>query len=111
MWCRVQVCFGPNGERLKRGQWGAPVYGDLTIRNAKHSLAAWLERLDLDRRYQVLFPLADARVQTFDAGFIVAGYQCTLQDGAVREVRQAWYCIPAPEVAPRRPEARTTANG
>lgn len=98
MWCAVQVCFGPNGERLKREQWGSPVYGDLTIRNGKHSLAAWLERPDVDRRYQVLFPLADARVQTFGVGFIVAGYQVAAADTPAREVRQAWYCIPSPEL-------------
>lgn len=101
MWCRVQVCSGPNGERLKRTEWSQQVYGDLTIRNAKHSPAAWLERLDVDRRYQVLYPLGDARVLTFEEGFLVVGYKINADDGKVREVRQAWYCVPAPELAPK----------
>lgn len=94
MWCRVQVCCGPNGERLKRAKWSKPVEGDLTIGNAKHAPAAWLECIDVGRRYQVLFPLGDARVQTYGDGILVIGVQVNAESEPIRECRQAWYCVP-----------------
>lgn len=94
MWCQVQECRGPNGERLKRGEWSKPAEGDLTIVLAQSGWVAHLDRRDVDRQVQVLFPLVDVRVQTFDQGILVIGYRLNPWEGPEREVRQAWYCVP-----------------
>jgi hypothetical protein len=98
MWCRVQTCRGPLGERLTRDQWADAVEGELAIHNARHGFTATLDKPDIDRRRQVLFPLYDVRVQTFEAGIVVIGYAVQSENAGevVREVRQAWYCVPAP---------------
>lgn len=75
MRCRVQQCRGPNGERLKRGEWSAPVEGDLSIYLGRDNFVATLERPDVDRRRQVLYPLFDVRVQSLDSGLLVIGYR------------------------------------
>lgn len=99
MWCRVQECRGPRGERLKRGQWSPAVFGELAIYNARHHFVATLEVKDIDRRRQVLYPLFDVRVQTFDAGLLVIGYRVNADEPqVVRECRQAWFCVPFPQV-------------
>jgi hypothetical protein len=43
-------------------------------------------------------PLFDVRVMTFEQGFVVMGYVIQSESGGVvvREVRQAWYCVPSP---------------
>lgn len=96
MWCTVQECRGPLGERLKRSEWSAPVKGELAIGNAKHSFVATLERPDLDRRHQVLYPLFDVRVQTLGDGLLVIGFRINADaQPVVRECRQAWFCVPS----------------
>lgn len=76
MWCKVQQCSGPNGERLKREQWGKAVEGDLTIGLGQHSFVAHLEKpLPAERFETVLYPLGDVRVQTFEEGIVVLGYR------------------------------------
>ena len=96
MWCKVQQCRGPAGERLRRDQWSKPVAGDLTIGLAKSGWVAHLDRKEADRERQVLFPLVDVRVQTFEDGIVVLGYRNPLENPD-SEVRQAWYCVPAPK--------------
>jgi hypothetical protein len=97
MWCRVQECRGQLGERLKRKEWAQPVEGDLTIALADAGYVAHLDRLDVDRRYQVLYPLSDVRVQTLSDGILVVGYRINADaHPVVREVRQAWFCVPVP---------------
>ncbi|MBA2960538.1 MULTISPECIES: hypothetical protein [Ramlibacter] len=86
------------GERLKRRDWTAPVEGELTIALANCGYVAHLDRPDVDRRFQVLFPLSDVRVQTLDAGMLVIGYRINADAlPIVREVRQAWFCVPIPD--------------
>lgn len=82
----VQQCRGPLGERLKRERVSAPVQGDLAIGNAKHSFVATLERPDLDRRHQVLYPLFDVRVQTLEDGLLVIGFRINA-DAPTRRAR------------------------
>lgn len=101
MWVQLQECRGPLGERLKRDEWGAPVCGELLIRIDKdRGHFATLHTPDVGPipERQVLFPLFDVRVQTFGRGFVVAGYRIQPEGAGfvVREVRQAWYCLPAP---------------
>ena len=96
MLCRVQQCRGPNGERLKRGEWSAPAEGDLSIYLGRDNFVATLETPDGERRRQVLYPLFDVRVQTLDVGLLVIGYRINPEGGTVRECRQAWYCVPIP---------------
>lgn len=95
MWCRVQECRGPLGERLKRIEWTRPVEGELTIHLGRDNFVAQLDhrRAD-DRKHQVLYPLFDVRVQTLDDGFLVIGYRINPDGGLTREVRQAWFCVP-----------------
>lgn len=93
--CRVQQCRGPNGERLKRRDWSAPVEGELSIYLGRDNFVATLETTDVDRRRQVLYPLFDVRVQTLDKGLLVIGYRINPDGELVRECRQAWYCVPA----------------
>lgn len=87
-------CRGPEGERLPRAQWSQPVEGDLEIRLGRDNWVATLERPDVDRRHQVLYPLFDVRVQTFEAGLLVVGYQLNVDAKPIRECRQAWFCVP-----------------
>ena len=94
MWVKVQRCMGPNGERLKRAEWSAPVEGDLTVGMGKLYFVSTLELPDADRRHQVLYPLGDVRVQTFEDGLLVIGY-AIVTETPTREVRQAWYAVPA----------------
>ena len=96
MWCRVQECRGEHGERLKREAWSKPVVGDLRIHNGRDTMVATLMRPDVTREHQVLFPLFDVRVRTFDAGVLVSGFQLHTDETTrqVREVRQVWYCVP-----------------
>jgi hypothetical protein len=94
MWCSVQECRGPNGERLKRSAWTPAVQGELAIFNARDNMVATLERPDLDRRHQVLFPLFDVRVLTLGDGLLVVGYRINAESSPVRECRQAWFCVP-----------------
>lgn len=98
MWCKVQQCRGPAGEKLRRDQWSKPVEGDLTIGLAKSGWVAHLDRPDADRTRQVLFPLVDVRVQTFEDGIVVLGYRNPLENPK-HEVRQAWFAVPVPKKA------------
>jgi hypothetical protein len=93
--------MGPNGERLKRGQWLKPVEGELSIHLGRDNFVATLDRMDVDRQLQVLYPIFDVRVQTFDEGLLVIGY-CIVPETPTREVRQAWYCVPSPNPNARR---------
>lgn len=112
MWCRVQECRGPLGERLKRGEWSQPVEGELAIALADAGYVAHLDRSDVDRRYQVLFPLSDVRVQTFEAGMLVIGYRINADaHPIVREVRQAWFCVPMPSSRREDAERRVDTYG
>ena len=104
MWCKVQQCRGPAGERLRRDQWSKPVEGDLTIGLAKSGWVAHLDRKDADRERQVLFPLVDVRVQTFEDGILVIGF-AIVAETPTREVRQAWYCVPIPGPSGAKPGA------
>src|SRR4051812_47016346 len=95
MWCRVQECRGPNGERLKRKDWPPTVDGELTIILADQGWVAHLDRPDVgDREYQVLMPLGDVRVQTYGDGLLVLGYRI-VPGQPIRDVRQAWFCLPS----------------
>lgn len=95
MWCKVQQCRGPNGERLKRAEWTAPVEGDLTIGLGEHYFVARLEKPQpYDRFETVLYPLNDVRVQTFEDGLLVFGYSI-VPETPRREVRQVWFAVPA----------------
>jgi hypothetical protein len=97
MWCDVQICRGPTGERLRRAEWRPIGLGDLTIYPAaKGQLAASLDRLDIERRYQITPPIGDVRVVTYGAGMLVVGYQIAADtaNDVTREYRQAWYCVP-----------------
>lgn len=99
MWCSVQVCRGPLGERLKRADWAPAVQGNLNIgpgRDARTGLVATLMRRDVDREHQVLYPIFDVRVVTHLDGFVVVGYAIAAESAAnvIRDVRQAWYCVP-----------------
>lgn len=96
MWCRVQVCRGPSGERRKREQWDAPILGKLSIFRAQRGITATLEKRDGGRQVQLLYPLFDVRVMTWDGGFLVIGYaiHADFPGKVVRECRQAWYCVP-----------------
>jgi hypothetical protein len=98
MWCVVQVVFGPSGERRKRAQWDKPVEGDLRV----YGGSAELMKPDLSREHQVLYPLFDVTMATYDQGFMVVGYARKADSGqtppVIREHRQAWYCIPRPFV-------------
>lgn len=96
MWCKVQQCRGPNGEVLRRRDWSQPILGDVTIGPADSGWVAWLERLDVDRRYQLLPPLFDVQVRTFREGLLVIGCTKNVSAEPVRECRQAWYCVPMP---------------
>jgi hypothetical protein len=100
MWVRLQECRGPLGERLKRTEWGQALTGELLIRiDKERGYVATVHVPDIGPvpERQVLFPLFDVRVQTFGRGFVVTGYRIQTEGvGAViREVRQAWYCLPA----------------
>jgi hypothetical protein len=101
MWCEVQVCRGPGGERLKRAEWKALGRGKLSVdyepRNDPPGLVGKLVKYDCGRELPLGPPIFDARVRTFDVGFLVIGYQIVAQGGGevVREFRQAWYCVPA----------------
>ncbi|HYF20818.1 MAG TPA: hypothetical protein VEA40_23325 [Ramlibacter sp.] len=75
------------------GESGA-AHGDLTIANAQEHPVATLERPDTGRRYQVLYPIFDVRVRTFEDGLLVAGYRINADGKPVREVRAAWFCVP-----------------
>jgi hypothetical protein len=100
MWCEVQVCRGPTGERLKRSDWKAVGRGKLSIYSPPSTqlgtLVASLDRLDVDKYYPLVYPIFDVRVATFDAGLLVVGYQTAPEAGTdvIREYRQAWYCVP-----------------
>lgn len=98
MWCEVQVCRGPAGERLKRGDWVRLGRGKLSVeyepKNDPPGLAAKLVTFDCGRCLPLTKPIFDARVRTFDTGLLVVGYQITATAGLVREHRQAWYCVP-----------------
>ena len=96
MWCRVQECRGPLGERLKRSEWETAVDGDLSIYLGRDNFVATLERPDVDRRRQVLYPLFDVRVQTLEDGILVVGHRVNADGDVVRECRQAWFCVPIP---------------
>jgi hypothetical protein len=96
MWVRVQVCRGPLGERLKRNEWGEPVEGELSVYAGRSGYCATLLHPDVTVPRQVLYPLYDVRVITFDSGLFVVG--CAIATDAdtqvIRDVRQAWYCVP-----------------
>ena len=95
MWCKVQQCRGPAGERLRRDQWSKPVEGDLTIGMGQHYPVARLEKPHGPDRFEtVLYPLGDVRVQTFEDGILVIGF-AIVAETPTREVRQAWFCVPA----------------
>jgi hypothetical protein len=96
MWVRVQVCRGPLGERLKRRDWGEPVEGELSIEPTRNGYGATLLYPDITVPRQVLYPLYDVRVMTFDSGLYVVGCAIAADVGAkiIRDVRQAWYCVP-----------------
>lgn len=96
MWCRVQQCCGPNDEKLPRSSWSKPCQGDLSIYLGRYNFVATLETPDVDRRNQVLYPLFDVRVQTFNEGILVIGLAVNASARPVREVRQAWFCVPVP---------------
>jgi hypothetical protein len=75
MWCEVQVCFGADGERLPRSKWSEPVLGRLSVHHALKGVAATLERQDMDRWYQVLYPLGGVCGVTYEAGLLVSAMQ------------------------------------
>lgn len=100
MWCIVQQCRGSNGERLPRASWSEAVEGDLSIYLGRNSFVATLDRLDIDQRRQVLYPLFDVRVQTLEGGLLVVGYRINAESRPVRETRQAWFCVPAAPPVP-----------
>jgi hypothetical protein len=105
MWCEVQVCRGPGGERLKRAQWTPLGRGKLSVdyepRNDPPGMVGKLVKYDCGRELPLGSPIFDARVRTFDAGFLVIGYQIVAEGAGevVREYRQAWYCVPAHRAA------------
>lgn len=86
--------MGPNGEKLKRREWLKAVEGELSIHLGRDNFVATLDRMDVDRQLQVLYPIYDVRVQTFEDGLLVIGYGIVADAGPTREVRQAWYCVP-----------------
>jgi hypothetical protein len=99
MWVEVQVCRGPTGEKLKRADWKPVGRGKLRIYHCysrKAGICASLERDDCGKFYQILYPISDVRVLTFEAGFAVVGLQISTERGGavIREYRQAWYCVP-----------------
>jgi hypothetical protein len=100
LWCEVQVCRGPNGERLPKSEWKPMGLGILSIThstcNGKPCTQANLERLDVDRRYPVTWPIFDVRVMTYRDGLMVIGFQIASDSAKppAREYRQAWYCVP-----------------
>lgn len=102
MLVKVQECRGPTGERLRRSEWSEAVVGRLSIHNARDHYCATLTRLDVSRLHDVLSPLFDVRVKTLDEGFLVIGFRVAAEDEGrvVREVRQAWYCVPAEAAQP-----------
>lgn len=65
------------------------------MRLGRDNFVATLELIDVERRPQVLYPLFDVRVQTFEDGILVVGYRIQAEGRPVRECRQAWYCAPA----------------
>lgn len=89
-------CRGSSGERLPRTRWSQAVDGELEIRLGRDNWVATLERQDVDRRLQVLYTLFDVRVQTFEVGLLVVGYQLNVDSKPARECRQAWFCVPIP---------------
>ena len=102
MWCSVQVCHSEGGRRLARQQWKPLGIGDLTIgygpKAARTGLVARLTRPDVEHPVQIGYPIFDVRVSTYEDGLIVVGFKLEpdLANSAMHEVRQAWYCIPAP---------------
>jgi hypothetical protein len=84
---------------LKRSQWSEPVEGELSIHNARDAMCASVSTSDVQQRVREMAPpLFDVRVMTFEQGFVVMGYVIQSESGGVvvREVRQAWYCVPSP---------------
>jgi hypothetical protein len=69
---------------------------ELTIAVADSGWVAHLRKKDVDWEMQLLFPLADVRVQTFGEGILVIGLRLNPWEKPEREVRQAWYCLPVP---------------
>jgi len=100
MWCEVQICRGPTGERRKRADWTSIGRADLDIGycsgSGKTSVCANLWRYDIDRKLQAAYPLFDVKVHTYDAGMLVIGFAIAADVAAhvTREYRQAWYCVP-----------------
>ena len=96
MWCEVQVCRGPTGERRKRAEWTRLGRAELEVAPGKTSLCASLWRYDIDRKLQAAYPLFDVKVHTYDAGLLVIGFAIAtdVAAGITREYRQAWYCVP-----------------
>lgn len=98
MWVHAQLCRGDSGEKLRRADWKPLGRGKLTIRqDGKLGLSALLHHIDVQGRpHQLTWPLFDVRVATYDAGFIVVGYRIQSEESGkvVREIRQAWYCVP-----------------
>lgn len=76
--------------------------GELTIgygpKAARTGLVARLTRPDVEHPVQIGYPIFDVRVSTYEDGLIVVGFKLEpdLANSAMHEVRQAWYCIPAP---------------
>ena len=72
--------------------------GKLAIYRAERGLTASLHKKDTGagRELQLLYPLFDVRVMTWEAGFLVIGYAISadVPNRIVREYRQAWYCVP-----------------
>ena len=102
MWCSVQVCHSEGGRRLARQQWKPLGVGELTIgygpKAARTGLVARLTRPDVEHTVQIGYPIFDVRVSSYEVGRIVVGFKLEpdLANSAMHEVRQAWYCIPAP---------------
>lgn len=99
MWCRVELCCDDTGRKLPRREWRPVGSGRLEIGPGGGHLAGGMVASILARKHpadrheqQLAWPLSDVRVRTYSTGLLVIGLQAVAEGGAVREVRQAWYC-------------------